>query len=58
MVVLFPKFMWHSILMCIFYFAQESTISSVLANHLHHEILFEESYYKDIYNRTLGLLLY
>ena len=29
-------------------FALESTISSVLANHLHHEILFEESYYKDI----------
>lgn len=47
MVVLFLKFMWHSILMCIF-FALESTISSVLANHLHNEILFEESYYKDI----------
>lgn len=59
MVVLFPKFMWHSILMCIFFFfARESTISSVLANHLHYEILFEESYYKDIYNRTCGLLLY
>ena len=47
MVVLFLKFMWHSILMCIF-FALESAISSVLANHLHYEILFEESYYKDI----------
>lgn len=41
-----------------YFFALESTISSVLANHLHYEILFEESYYKDIYNRTCGLLLY
>ena len=31
-----------------YFFALESTISSVLANHLHYEILFEESYYKDI----------
>ena len=31
-----------------FFFAPESAISSVLANHLHYEILFEKSYYKDI----------
>ena len=31
-----------------YFFALESTISSVLANHLHYEILFEESNYKDI----------
>ena len=48
MVVLFQKFMWHSILMCIFFFARERTMSSVLANHPYYEILFEESYYKDI----------
>ena len=32
----------------VYFFALESTISSVLANHLHYEILFEESYYKGI----------
>lgn len=45
-------FSWNScgtVSSCVFFFfALESAISSVLANHLHYEILFEESYYKDI----------